>query len=235
MSNNRYISEQISIYDWTLPRPIGADAEYFPSFDYKVCVACAAGFSYGLDTTSMRTIEESEAGARSLTLGMASLIALPVYGVAFPARVLLTGGALGSVFDGAGQLMGDEDYRPGQTFIAGYTGVITGPLTGYRLLSNMAVGGVYGGSNTALNNFVYGEDNSVRNSVVLGMAWGGAGTITNNYITKIATKNLPYRIGGSVIDPNYPILLQNTGVKNPYPQHIGTAAGEVTSGGLPLL
>ena len=56
-----YISEQIGIYDWTVPRSVGADAEHFPPFDYKVCVACAAGFSYGLDTTSMRTIEESDA------------------------------------------------------------------------------------------------------------------------------------------------------------------------------
>jgi len=166
---------------------------------------------------------------------MASLVALPVYGATFPARVLLTGGALGSVFDGAGQFIGDKDYRPGQTFIAGYTSVVTAPLTGYRLLSNMAVGGVYGGSNTALNNFVYGEDKSIVRGASIGFAAGGIGTFVNNEITKVATKYLPYRIGGSVIDPNKAILLQNTGVKNPHPKYIGTAAGEITSGGLPLL
>ncbi len=125
---------------------LGADAEYFPPFDYKVCVACAAGFSYGLDTTSMRTIEESDAGARSLTLGMASMIGLPVGLYALPARSVLTGTVLASGFDAAGQLIGGSEYRPGQTVVAGITGGFTHPLAGVGLLGSMALGGAYGGT-----------------------------------------------------------------------------------------
>ena len=235
MSNNRYISEQIGIYDWTVPRPIGADAEYFPSFDYKVCVACAAGFSYGLDTTSMRTIEESEAGARSLTLGMASMIALPVGLYALPARSVLTGTVLGSGFDAAGQLIGGNEYRPGQTVVAGITGGFTYPLTGVGLLGSMALGGVYGGTNRALNNYVYDEDKNVWRSAGVGFVAGGAGQVTGAYTRNIAYRYLPKRINGDAIDPNKSILLQNIGVLNPYPGYMGKGAGQVTEWATPAV
>ena len=237
MSNNRYISEQIGIYDWTVPRPIGADAEYFPSFDYKVCVACAAGFSYGLNTTSLRSIAESDAGARSLILGMASMIALPVGLYALPARSVLTGTVLGSGFDAAGQLIGGNEYRPGQTVVAGITGGFTYPLTGVGLLGSMALGGVYGGTNRALNNYIYGEDKNVWRSAGVGFVAGGFGYKTNEFVSKAASKfkYLPKRIGGSTIDLNKPILLQNIGILNPYPAHIGKAAGQTMESSIPLV
>lgn len=235
MSNNRYISEQIGIYDWTVPRPIGADAEYFPPFDYKVCVACAAGFSYGLDTTSMRTIEESDAGARSLTLGMASMIALPVGLYALPARSVLTGTVLASGFDAAGQLIGGNEYRPGQTVVAGITGGFTYPLAGVGLLGSMALGGAYGGTNTALNNYVYGESLSVRASATVGILASGLGYGANKAVADYLTRVFPSRIGGGAIDPNKPILLQNIGVLNPYQAYMGSGAGQVTESVVPLV
>lgn len=154
----------------------------------KVCVACAAGFSYGLDTTSMRTIEESDAGARSLTLGMASMIALPVGLYALPARSVLTGTVLASGFDAAGQLIGGNEYRPGQTVVAGITGGFTYPLAGVGLLGSMALGGAYGGTNTALNNYVYGESLSVRASATVGILASGLGYGANKAVADYLTR-----------------------------------------------
>ena len=232
-----YINEKTGIYDWEMPKPEGWNKEYIPQFEYNVCVSCAAGFSYGLDTTSMRTIEESEAGARSLTLGMASMIALPVGLYALPARSVLTGTVLGSGFDAAGQLIGGNEYRPGQTVVAGITGGFTYPLTGVGLLGSMALGGVYGGTNRALNNYIYDEDKNVWRSAGVGFVAGGFGYKTNEFVSKAASKfkYLPKRIGGSTIDLNKPILLQNIGILNPCPAHIGKAAGQTMESSIPLV
>lgn len=64
-----------------------------------------------------------------------------------------------------------------------------------------------------------------------GMAGGYVGSSEAN----LSGKLLPYRIGGSIIDPNKPILLQNIGVKNPCPAYAGEAAAGAASGSIPLI
>jgi len=170
-----------------------------------------------------------------LTLGMASTLALPVGWYVLPSGAVLTGTALGAGFDVAGQLIGGNEYRPGQTVIAGVTAGLNYPLAGGGLLSSMALGGTYGGSNRALNNYVYGEEKSVVDSTVFGMAGGGAGHLSGSYAWAVTSKYLPKRINGAAIDPDKPILLQNIGVLNPYPAYIGSGAGQVTESVVPLV
>lgn len=166
---------------------------------------------------------------------MASTLALPVGWYVLPSGAVLTGTALGAGFDAAGQLIGGNEYRPGQMVIAGVTGGLTYPLAGGGLLSSMALGGIYGGSNRVLNNYVYDEDKSVVDSTVFGMAGGGLGYGIDKTTSYNFSKILPVRIGGEVIDPNKPILLQNIGILNPYPTYIGKSAGQVTETIVPLV
>ncbi len=170
-----------------------------------------------------------------LTLGMASTLALPVGRYVLPSGAVLTGTALGAGFDAAGQLIGGNEYRPGQTVIAGVTGGLTYPLAGGGLLGSMALGGIYGGSNRALNNYVYDEDRDVWRSAGAGSVAGGAGHFSGSYTRNIAYKYLPKRINGAVIDPNNPILLQNIGVLNPYPGYVGKSVEQVTEWAIPAV
>ena len=230
-----YISEKTGVYDWEMPKPVGWDKEYMPQFDYNVCLSCAAGFSYQLNPASLRTIEDIDAGQRALTLGMASTLALPVGWYVLPSKAVLTGTALGAGFDAAGQLIGGNEYRPGQTVVAGITGGFTYPLAGVGLLGSMALGGAYGGTNRALNNYIYDEDNNVWRSAGVGFVAGGAGQVVGAYARNIAYRYLPKRINGDAIDPNKSILLQNIGVLNPYPGYMGKGAGQVTEWAIPAV
>jgi len=102
-------------------------------------------------------------------------------------------------------------------------------------LANLLLGGAVGGTNTAINNYLYFEDKNVGVGASIGAVAGLAGGYIGNGISNVSSTLLPYRIGGVMIDPNKSILLQNIGVKNPYPAYIGEAAGGATSGGLPIL
>lgn len=72
-----YVNEKTHIYSWLSSNSNSGETQYTPPFEYNICVACAAGFSYGIDTASMITIAESEANARAMTLGISSMVALP--------------------------------------------------------------------------------------------------------------------------------------------------------------
>ena len=166
---------------------------------------------------------------------MASALALPVGWYVLPSKAVLTGTALGAGFDAAGQLIGGNEYRPGQTVVAGITGGFTYPLAGVGLLGSMALGGAYGGTNRALNNYIYDEDNNVWRSAGVGFVAGGAGQVVGAYARNIAYRYLPKRINGDAIDPNKSILLQNIGVLNPYPGYMGKGAGQVTEWAIPAV
>ena len=238
-----YISEKTSVYDWEMPKPVGWDKEYMPQFDYNVCLSCAAGFSYQLNPASLRTIEEIDAGQRALTLGMASTLALPIGWYVLPSGAVLTGTALGAGFDAAGQLIGGNEYRPGQTneyrpgqtVIAGVTGGLTYPLAGGGLLGSMALGGTYGGTNRALNNYVYDEDKNAWRSARVGSIAGGVGHFAGSYTGALASRYLPRRINGAAIDPDKPILLQSIGVLNPYPGYVGKSVEQVIESTIPVV
>lgn len=68
------------------------------------------------------------------------------------------------------------EYRFGQTLAAGGTALVYGPLVGRSLWGNAAMGGVAGGSHTAVTNWMYDESKSVGQSALLGAIAGGAGT-----------------------------------------------------------
>ena len=99
----------------------------------------------------------------------------------------------------------------------------------------MALGGIYGGSNRVLNNYVYDEDKSVVDSTVFGMAGGGAGHLSGSYTWAVTSKYFPKRINGAPIDSNKPILLQNIGVLNPYPGYIGKSVEQIAEWAVPVV
>lgn len=115
------------------------------------------------------------------------------------------------------------------------TGGMTYPLAGGGLLSSMALGGTYGGSNRVLNNYVYDENLSAWFSAGAGALAGGLGYGVDKTLTYNFSKMLPARIGSEVIDRNKPILLQNIGVLNPYPVYIGKSARQITETIVPLI
>ena len=166
---------------------------------------------------------------------MASALALPVGWYVLPTRAVLTGSTLAAGFDAAGQSIDGNEYRPGQTVIAGVTGGLTYPLAGGGLLSSMALGGAYGGSNRALNNYVYDEDRDVWRSARVGFVAGGAGHFAGSYTGALASRYLPRRINGAAIDPDKPILLQNIGVLNPYPGYVGKSVEQVIESAIPVV
>lgn len=192
---------------------------------------------FSLNTLDMRTSSQMEADQLAFTPGVSSLAALPVASVGWAAmglRPVVTGFGLGAGFDGVGQVVGGKEYRPAQTLVAGVTGGLAYPLAGGALV-NTLLGGAVGGTNTAVNNYVYSDNEDPLRAAGIGAVAGLMGGYVGATFSNISSKLLPYRIGSSVIDPNKAILLQNIGIKNPYPAYIGSAAGEITSGGLPVL
>ncbi|MFQ3790423.1 hypothetical protein, partial [Halomonas sp. A29] len=84
--------------------------------------------------------------------------------------------ATGAGFDAAGQHVQGGEYRVGQTLAAGGTALVYGPLAGRSLWGNAAMGGVSGGSHTAVTNWMYDENKSVIRSIGTGAVAGGGGT-----------------------------------------------------------
>ncbi|MFC3609703.1 hypothetical protein [Stutzerimonas tarimensis] len=236
----QYVAENTSGYAWD-NRSLGIQLDpqqmQYP-LEFPGCIACAAGFSYSLNTLDMRTPAQMEVDQNAFTLGASSLVGLPISGgsllVIYGVRPILTGGMLVSGFDAAGQVVGGGEYRPGQTVVAGVTGGLAYPLAG-GMLANVLLGASVAGVNAVANNYIYAEDTSIRRATGVGAVAGGFGSLANNWVSDLAASVLPYRIGVSVIDPNKAILLQNIGTKNPYPAYMGEAAGNTVSGGLPIL
>ncbi|WP_313025159.1 two-partner secretion domain-containing protein [Pseudomonas lopnurensis] len=130
----QYVAENTSGYAWD-NRSLGIQLDpqqmQYP-LEFPGCIACAAGFSYSLNTLDMRTPAQMEVDQNAFTLGASSLVGLPISGgsllVIYGVRPILTGGMLVSGFDAAGQVVGGGEYRPGQTVVAGVTGGLAYPL-----------------------------------------------------------------------------------------------------------
>lgn len=91
----------------------------------------------------------------------------------------------GAGFDMAGQSLQGGEYRFGQTLAAGGTALAYGPLAGRNLWGNAALGGIAGGSNTAVTNWMYDENKSVIWSIGLGAAAGGIGARLGEVIKEL--------------------------------------------------
>jgi hypothetical protein len=100
---------------------------------------------------------------------------------------------------------------------------------------NTLLSGAVGGTNTAANNYMYAEDKSIRDAILVGAISGGVGSYLGQWGAGAAAHVLPYRIGAGVIDPNKAILLQNIGARNPYPGYIGGALENSVGGGIPIV
>ncbi|MDH1265027.1 hypothetical protein [Pseudomonas sp. GD03944] len=207
--------------------------------EFPRCISCAAGFSYTLNTVDMRTPSQIAADQRAFTLGVASLAGLPISGagllVNYGVRPVLMGSGISSGFDALGQLIVGGEYRPGQTVIAGLTGGMVYPLAGGKLLGNALLGASVGAANAATNNYVYSESKNIGEAAAIGAFAGFAGTAAGLGMSNLAAGVLPYRIGASIIDPNKAILLQNIGVRNPYPERIGSFSDTLVGEGVPLV
>ncbi|WP_313056408.1 DUF637 domain-containing protein, partial [Pseudomonas lopnurensis] len=236
----QYVAENTSGYAWD-NRSLGIQLDpqqmQYP-LEFPGCIACAAGFSYSLNTLDMRTPAQMEVDQRAFTLGVSSFVGLPIAGgsllATYGVRPILAGAGLGSGFDAVGQVVDGGEYRPGNTVVAGVTGGLAYPLAGGALV-NTLLGGAVGGTNAAGNNYLYFEDKSISDAAFIGAFAGLVGGYVGTSVSSFSSKLLPYRIGGSMVDPNKPILLQNIGVLNPYPDYIGEAAGGAVSGGIPIL
>lgn len=235
----RYVAEHTSGYAWDA-RSMGIQPDLqqmqYP-LEFPGCISCAAGLPYSLNTVDMRTPLQMEIDQRAFTLGMSSLAGLPVLGFGlstYGLRPVLMGGGIGSGFDAIGQWFGGSEYRPGQTVMAGVTGGIAYPFAGGTLANAFVAGGT-SGVNTGLGNYIYSEDKSAALSVGFGFISGGFGAGVGVATTGIARRALPYRIGGSLIDPGKPLLLQNTGVRNPYPGYLGGVSGNFVGSGIQIL
>jgi len=89
--------------------------------------------------------------------------------------------------------------------------------------------------NVATSNYIYYENKSIGEAAAIGAFAGSAGAAAGRGMSGLATGVLPYRIGSSIIDPNKSILLQNIGVRNPYPERIGNFSGTLVGEGVPLV
>jgi hypothetical protein len=91
---------------------------------------------------------------------------------------IVTGAALGSGFDAAGQytqLQPGDSYRPWQSLVAGVTGAFAYPMAGSSILSNVMLGGATNATNTSITNIIYGKNDSVVWAAGLGGVFGGLG------------------------------------------------------------
>ncbi|NMG03867.1 DUF637 domain-containing protein [Azoarcus taiwanensis] len=149
----------------------------------------------------------------------------------------LGGAALAGGFDAAGQLFriindSQDEYRFMQTLFAmgtGYALVPLAPRLGPPLIGNTVIGGTIGGANTGLNNWWYGEDESIRNGVFMGAGLGALGTTLGGVARHSTTIIAPARVGGQPLDRSSPALLQNLGIRNPWPDYVGIAVEESIS------
>jgi hypothetical protein len=59
--------------------------------------------------------------------------------------------------------------------------------------------------------------------------------VDGKYVELRLSDALPKYIGGSIIDPGIPVIVQNYGYKNPYPTIIGELVNQSVSGSLPSI
>ncbi|MDZ4193656.1 MAG: DUF637 domain-containing protein [Pseudomonas sp.] len=232
----RFVAENTSGYAWD-NRSLGIKPDLqqmtYP-LEFVGCIACAAGLPYSLNTLDMRTSSQMEADQLAFTFGVSSLAALPVTTAVAGLVPVASGFALGAGFDGVGQWVNGGEYRPWQTVVSGVTGGLAYPLAG-GVWVNTLLSGAVGGTNTAANNYMYAEDKSIRDAILVGAISGGVGSYLGQWGAGAAAHVLPYRIGAGVIDPNKAILLQNIGARNPYPGYIGGALENSVGGGIPIV
>lgn len=232
----RFVAENTSGYAWD-NRSLGIKPDLqqmtYP-LEFMGCIACAAGLPYSLNTLDMRTSSQMEADQLAFTFGVSSLAALPVTTAVAGLAPVASGFALGAGFDGVGQWVNGGEYRPWQTVVSGVTGGLAYPLAG-GLWVNTLLSGAVGGTNTAANNYMYAEDKSIRDAIVVGAISGGVGSYLGQWGGGAAAHVLPHRIGAGVIDPNKAILLQNIGARNPYPGYIGGVLENSVGAGIPIV
>jgi hypothetical protein len=127
---------------------------------------------------------------------------------------------VGGGFDFVGQLYQGGDYRLGQSLIAMSTGALAFPLGSASIIGNSIIGGTVGATNTGLANYYYQENKDEFYAGFNGALFGGVGTGLGQGSKYIGQK-FWLTLGGDVIDPAIPILLQNFGKPNPYPAYAG--------------
>lgn len=145
------------------------------------------------------------------------------------------GAAIGGGFDAFGQLTNPNngEYRGWQTATAAATGALMLPFAGRNAWLDAGLGASSGGIVTAVTNEIYDRNDGVARSIFLGSTFGYLGNRVGVYTTNSLESGLPRYIGGSSINRDVPILLQNIGRPNPlvpYIDTIGTSLGTVVSG-----
>lgn len=160
----------------------------------------------------------------------AGLIAGPEVVATLGASKMAIGGSIGVGFDVIGQTTNPNngDYRYGQTILSGVTGALSFPYYGQSKYIDAALGMVTAGMSTAVNNGVYGRNDSVVVSSLTGGLFSYGGYIVGDKITKIAGGLLPSVVYSSAFLRDVPILLQGT--INPMPSYIGGAVSSTVSG-----
>jgi filamentous hemagglutinin len=180
-----------------------------------------------------------ETAAAIAVVGPAALATSGLNLSALSARQALTatgiGAAAGGAFDALGQLLGENAYRPAQTGVAMLTGAAAGPFTTHAAFWNALIAGAVNTTNTAVSNQLYGENNSLYDAYLIGAEAGAIGTIGGHLAQGLASRVLPRSIGGAPLKPGVPLLLQDYGHINPYPEAIGEAADQAITNALPLI
>jgi len=166
------------------------------TLQYPYGIAEAAGLTYNLNDTDIRTLAQMKEDQDTFSRGMASMAALP-FAASYTAATLTTRGAAGlfatgAGFDAAGQMVQGGEYRPGQTLAAGSTALVYGPLAGRNPLQNAAVGGAAGGSLTSVTNWLYNDDDSAIRGAALGAGTAGLGTGMGGIVRR---QGMFYQIG----------------------------------------
>jgi filamentous hemagglutinin len=146
-------------------------------------------------------------------------------GAGFAAIGAVTGGGM----DAAGQYGQSGAIRPGESAFAAATGAIAGPIgANVGFFSNMILGAAGAGINTAFNNALYGDSNSITYASALGSLAGAAGYLVGAATTAgLANAMRPYVYEN--LNSTIPALLQPRAV-NPIPGLSGAAIGGVAAG-----
>lgn len=140
------------------------------------------------------------------------------------------GAVAGAGFDVAGQMMGGQPYRPGQTAVSAVVGAIGAPLAGESTMWNALLAGFANTDVTGASNMMYGEDKSLLGAFGVGIAGGATGSYFGKLTASKLSNVLPQYIGGMPIVQSLPRLVQNYGVPNPYPGVIGEAVNQTVTG-----
>ncbi|MEJ7139572.1 DUF6862 domain-containing protein, partial [Amphibiibacter pelophylacis] len=153
---------------------------------------------------------------------------------AVPSRIALGGGLAGG-FNVLAQLHQGREYKVGKTLVSAATAGLSVPFVGGAVLGNALVGGAVGGINTAITNKFYGENEGIADSVWSGFLFSAFGTFSGKLVSAGSRIILPARLRAEPINPKIPILFQNFGRVNPYPNYLGGAVDAVVSNSQPYL